>query len=489
MTARAPADAPVDALVIGGGFAGLSAAIHLAAAGRSVRLLEQDATLGGKAGEVREAGFRFDTGPSVFTLPHVLEDVFAAAGRSSPIPLEPLDPLCRYRYPDGFVWDVSTDVEATVAQLPAPERQPYRDLLDEARRLFEAAAPTFVYGAPPTLADLAAYGVRHGLRAHPLRTLPQLLDRFGAGPRTRPFFLRFATYYGADPFRAPAVLHNIAWVELGLGVSFPRGGMRAVVDALGDLAADLGVDVVTGARVTHLAVEHGRLAAVRWTRDDGGGDRPERVEAPGLTVAAIDRQRVLRALGRAPRPIAPSLSGTVLLLGVERPDGAPASPHHAIDFPIAYRDEFRDLAAGRFPRDPTLYTNVTGASDAGDAPPGWENWFVLANAPPLPPAGQGGPELEAMASTIEATLRARGRLDGRAVRVRRALGPGHFARYGHRGSIYGRAPHSLGATLRPGLRVPGVEGLWLAGGTVYPGGGVPLALLSGRAAARAALGG
>ena len=217
-------------LVLGGGFAGLSAAIHLALAGCEVTLLEQNPSFGGKAGQFEKDGFRFDTGPSVFTLPHIVEKIFADAGEALPFELKPLDLLCRYLYPSGRVWDVYSDVERTTAQLSSQEAEVYRRLLAEARKLYEAAAPTFVFGQSPTRLELLRYGLRHGLAAHPFKTLEGLLDSFGARGELKQFFLRFATYFGADPYRAPAVLHNIAWAELGLGVSYPTGGIYAVVE-------------------------------------------------------------------------------------------------------------------------------------------------------------------------------------------------------------------------------------------------------------------
>lgn len=479
-----------EALVLGAGFAGLSAAVHLASAGLRVTLVEQDPAPGGKAGERRRNGFRFDTGPSLFTLPRVLDEVFAAAGRPNPVPLRALDLLCRYRFASGRVWDVFADPQATEAGLRPAEVGAYRSLLREAERLYRAAAPTFVFGPPPGPGALLRFALRHGLRAHPGRSLPQLLAAHGASlerlPELAQFFLRFATYYGADPFRAPAVLHNIAWVELGEGASAPLGGVRAVVEALTELALDLGVQLECGVRVEALPTADGRLTGVRTS----AGER----RAP-LVVSALDRAHTLALLRPRPRQrpalarqaAEPSLSGLVLLLEVA---GESAHPHHTISFPADYRAEFAAIRRGEFPADPTLYLAISSKSDPRDAPAGCENWFVMANAPALGPGVDPAAQREreaAAAAGVLSLLHARGLLDGVRVEGRRWLGPSHLARYGHRGAIYGRAPHSLLATLRPPHRLAGVRGLWLAGGTVHPGGGIPLALLSGRGAARAAL--
>lgn len=468
-----------EILVLGGGFAGLAAAVDLAAAGCEVALIEREPTFGGKAGSFERDGFRFDTGPSVFTLPQVLERLFRDTGRTLPLAITPLDLLCRYLFPSGRRWDVHRDLDATLAGLSADEATGYRALLDEARVLFEASAPTFVFGDAPTPLDLLRFGLRYGLRAHPLSTLQRLLRSRGVSGDLETFFLRFATYFGADPFRAPAVLHNIAWVELGLGVYHPAGGLRGVVDALVALARELGVDLRAGESVERLELRSGRVVAVDTS---GGRYRPRQV------VSALDVVHSYRLAGLRHRNESgeASLSGFVLLLGVEGRHRALAE--HTISFPADYRAEFEALRRGRFPADPTLYVHISSRREADDAPSGHENWFVMTNAPALPAGSRHDPGLEhAHGDRLVTLLERRDLLDPKLVRLRHAVGPTALARFGHLGSLYGRAPHALGSSLRPGHAVPGVDNLALAGGTVYPGGGVPLALLSGRAAARLTL--
>jgi len=478
--------------VVGAGFAGLAAAIDLARGGAAVTLLERAPEVGGKAGEWREAGFRFDTGPSVFTLPDVVDALFRDAGRERPFELAPLEPLCRYRYPSGRIWDVYSDLERTLAGLAPEEQRGYRRALAAARRLYEGAAPTFVRGAAPGFGALAAYALRHGPSAHPGRRLPDLLAALGVRGDLVPFFLRFATYFGGDPYRAPAVLHNIAWVELGLGVSLPVGGVHGVVRALRALAEALGVEVRTGVEVRALPLRGGRVVEVVV---DGA---PLPVDG---VVAAVDRRWALLLLGRsAPERRQPSLSGRVALLGVR--GETPTLAAHNVLFPRDYAAEFADLRAGRHPAEPTLYLHASSKGDPHDAPPGHENWFVMANAPALPvAAGRGAPGArggstpaavgarsdDEVGRRLRATLADRGfDTAGRTV-VERDLGPVELARFGDRGAIYGAAPHGLLATLRPGGALRGVGNLRLAGGTVHPGGGIPLALLSGRYAAAALL--
>ena len=461
-------------VVIGGGFAGLAAAIEAARRGAAVTLLERAETLGGKAAQWREQQFRFDLGPSVFTLPDVVDKIFHDVGRERPFELLPLEPLCRYHYPSGRVWDVYSDLDATLEGLDAGEQQAYRRALKVARELYQDAAPTFVRGRAPGLLQLARYGLRYGLRAHPGKRLPDLLDHLGVAGDLRPFFLRFATYFGGDPYRVPAVLHNISWVELGLGVRLPVGGVHAVVRALAELAVDLGVEVHTGLAVRQLSERGGRVREVHTDRGHFQAD---------AVVAAIDRRWALQLLGRSlPEVRRPSLSGTVALLGVERRPEERLEAHN-IFFPPDYAAEFDDIRAGKHPRDPTLYLHASVRGDPNDAPAGHDNLFVMANAPALPPGGGGETRAAADAEAqlnLRRTLARRGIDLSDRVRVERSLGPAELERFGDRGAIYGPAPVGLLGTLRPGPRVRGISNLALAGGTVHPGGGIPLALLSGR---------
>ena len=464
--------------VLGGGVAGLAAAVRLAHAGVGVTLIERGERLGGKAGEWRHGGYRFDTGPSVLTLPEVVRETFAAVGLECPVRFTPAAPLCRYVYPDGRVWDVHRDVEATLAGLSAREGDAYLRALGKARALYEAAAPVFVHGPAPGPLSLLRYGVRHGLAAAPGAALPALLRSLGAdGPVLGPFFQRFATYVGADPRRAPAVLHNVAWAELGLGVYHLEGGMHALVRALVDAAERLGVETRLAEPVERLRLRGGRVDEVVTT---AGAQRFDAV------IAAVDRDRVLGWLGRAARRAPASLSGLVLLAALRGRDTRLAP--HTIVFPERYGEEFDAIGRGEHPRDPTLYLNVSCLADPADAPAGGENRFVMANAPALPETdvdpAQRAQRLAQGRESLEATLARRGFgwAPERLV-ARRWLGPEEFSAFGERGRLYGAAPHGLLGALRPGPRLRGVEGLLLAGGTVHPGGGVPLALLSGRRAA------
>ena len=255
-----------EVVVVGGGLGGLSAAIHLAVAGHDVELFEAAPRLGGKAGVVELDGLALDTGPSLLTLPHVFEELFQAAGSSLQDHLELIrpQPAFRYVFPDG-VLDLHEDLDASAANvratLGARAEREYRDFLDYARRLWEAAGPPFVYGPRPAPFDALAK-LPVVLRIDALRTMRQAIRGRVKTRELRWVFERFATYNGSDPSRAPATLNCIAHVELGLGGYGVRGGVHTLVSALQTLCRRTGVRIHLSTPVERLLRNKGRVVGV-----------------------------------------------------------------------------------------------------------------------------------------------------------------------------------------------------------------------------------
>ncbi|RDI96196.1 NAD(P)/FAD-dependent oxidoreductase [Meiothermus sp. QL-1] len=431
------------AVVVGAGLAGLAAALRLRKAGLEVVVVEQLEGPGGKA-----AGWEgVPTGPTVLTLPEVPQRILAEFGQGLE-DLRPVSPLTHYRWPDGRSFAPELSLEPTLAQLSREEAQSYRRLLAEARTLFEGLRETFIFGPPPSAAALLRYGLRAGWRARPLGSLRRLVE---AGPYLTPFFLRFATYMGANPYRAPAVLHNIAWVELGLGVYHLPGGVRGLVERLYRLALAQGVSFLFEQRVLRARVGPGRVELLETTAGCLEAD---------LYISAADRHHTLSWLGRPLPRYALGVSGFAVLMRLKEPE--PLA--HRVYFSSDYRAEWREIEEGRWPQEPTLYLHTDG-----------EAAFLLVNAPSLPEAG-GVPEARPYAQHLLQKLQA---LHPLPVAEWRALSPSDYSLTSYRGALYGRAPHGLWAALRPGWGVPGLRNLAQVGGTVHPGGGVPLALLSG----------
>lgn len=486
----------VQIVVIGAGIGGLAAAIRLAAAGQRVVMLEKNPAVGGKMGEAREAGFRWDTGPSVITMRPVFEELFAAAGRrlEDYLDLQAVEPLTRYFYPDGAVLDATRDLPRMLAQIATLEprdAEGYLAYLAYVAQLHRVTGPAFIYGAPPTWRTVTQVAPADALRLEPWLTMDAAIRRYARSPHLRQLLGRFATYVGGSPFRAPATLNVIAHVELNEGIWYPRGGIYAIAAALGRLAGELGVEIRTSCPVGRIEVRDGRATGVLLA--DGSqiaaGAVLSNVDVAHTLTNLLPREAMavdrVRRLTRAE----PSCSGFALLLGVRGEH--PQLAQHNIFFSSDYRREFDDIfARGVPPDEPTVYVAITSKADPDHAPAGHENWFVLVNAP----ATGGRLDWQRDASAYRARVLDRLASFGLDLRERivaeRTITPADLARQtgSWRGALYGASPnYAMAAFRRPPVRDPKVAGLYFAGGTTHPGGGVPMVTLSGKLAARTIL--
>ena len=485
-----------EIVVIGAGIGGLSAAIALAAEGHAVRVLEAAPRPGGKAGYVDLDGVRADTGPSVLILPEVLDPVFRAAGTrlADEVVLRRLHRPFRYQWPDGTVLDLFHDPEESVQSVrrtlgarPAGELQ---DFLVYARRIWEAAAPHFVLGAPPSLGRLPWQPRLLGRlpAIDPLHTMRHAIHARVRSPHLRDVLARYATYNGSDPRTAPATLNCIAWVEIGLGGYGVQGGMYALVEALERVALRAGARLHYGSRVESLDVRAGTVRGV--VLDD---DRA--FEADAVVVNA-DVGHLLGALLPVSAPAlgfgkaaVPSTSGWTGILRARRRNGGEARVPHTVLFSSDPEAEFADLFdRDRPPAEPTVYLC---AQEAAHGVAGWsgaEPVFVMANAPAEPREHPRDPATWAdLERPVLERTRAAGLADPDDALVWRRTPAGLATRFpGSRGSLYGAASNwALAAFRRPPNRVATLPGLYLASGSAHPGGGVPLCARSGLAAAEA----
>ena len=470
-------------VVVGAGVGGVAAAVRLAAAGHGVTVLEQAAAPGGKAGrlvlDTPAGAYRFDTGPSLLTMPWVLHDLFAQTGApagEAGVELVRVEPITRYRFADGSSFAMSADLPAASEALEAWSPGASADwtrFLGVCAAMWRASEP-FLTGPAPWPPDLRRRGgappdPRDLLRVRPWQTLRDLARATVRDPRLRMVVERFATYAGADPRRAPAALALAGYVEHAFGAWHVRGGLYSIVEALTGRLAALGGDLRLDTRAVAIERTGGHATGVLTAT----GSIPSDAVVWDGDALALDR--VLRR-GRQRRTAERSLSGLALMLALEgRTDDL---VHHEIRFPAGYDAEFDDLFTARRPvRDPTLYVSTSCATDPGEAPRTGENAFVLANSPAGVPA-----DWEAETDRIVARLGLQPRVLARAVRspadLERETGAVD-------GAIYGAAPHGrLGTLRRPGHRVRGVRNLMRTGGTAHPGGGLPLVMLGGALVAR-----
>lgn len=480
--------------MIGAGIGGLSAAIALAAAGERVRVLERTALPGGKVGVRVLEGVEVDTGPSLLTLPGTLDDLFRLAGTSlsDQLSLRSHEPAFRYLFADGTRLYTFASTEATLASvretLGAAAESELASFLAYARRIWEAAAPRFVFGPAPeaTLAELSGSGIPDLFRIDALRTMRGAIrSRVRSAPLSK-VLLRFATYNGSDPRRAPATLNCISWVELGLGGWGVEGGMYEIVRALVRVAESLGVELEYATDVEDIVL--GGEGDVRGVRSRDGREWPTRTVV-GNAEAAHVLGELLPPHARQAQEGEPSMSAWTGIVRARRPAAEGAEPRaaHTVLFPGDYQAEFASIFdARRSPAAPAAYVCAQEACHGRIGWPEDEPCFVMANAP----AAEASPDSwEKLGERALARLTAAGMLAA-GDRLLWSRTPADLAADfpGSGGALYGAASNGPWAAFRrPPNRVRAVPGLYLASGSAHPGGGVPLCVLSGRAAAAAAL--
>ncbi|WP_329438894.1 phytoene desaturase [Streptomyces sp. NBC_01426] len=475
-------------VVVGAGLAGLSATLHLLGAGRTVTLVERDPLPGGRAGLIKRDGYRFDTGPTVLTMPHLLEEAFAAVGQkmSDHLTLHPLHPAYHARFADGSSLDVHTDGPAMEAEIErfAGNRDAagYRRLRRWLHDLYQAQMGRFIdtnFDSPLSLLhpDLARLAVLGGFGR-----LQPAIGRFITDERLQRVFSFQALYAGVPPARALAAYAVIAYMDTIAGVYFPQGGMHAVPTALAAAAADAGATLHYGQSVMHLERSGDRITAVITDRQRIACDAV--VLTPDLPVS----YRLLGTHPHRPLSLRHSPSAVVLHVGTDRtwPDLA----HHTISFGDAWKQTFHELTrTGRLMSDPSLLITRPTATDPSLAPPGKHTHYVLAPCPNTavgPSAATWNDLGPRYRDTLLRELERRG-LTGfaDAIDTEVLVTPADWAAQGHAAGTPFSVAHTFPQTgpFRPRNLVRGTSNAVLAGCGTTPGVGVPTVLISGRLAA------
>lgn len=473
-------------VVIGGGIGGLVSASLLANAGCRVTLFEANSRTGGKMGRIEADGCVFDTGPSLLTLPSVLDGVARRLGRtlSDLLEIAPVDPACHYRWDDGTLLDLPNSHHAVAGAIDAiapGDGAAVERYLEQACRVWEATKDVFVFAPFAGFREFFRTKNLPLLRLLPaMRTTTTLHDHHHRTFRDRrvvQLFDRFATYNGSSPYRAPATLMVIPWVEMAEGAWYPRGGMYRIAEMLTTLATEQGVRIVTDTTVARIRHDNRRVGGVELA--DG-----EVIPADHVISNADVHVTRSRLLGeRRPPPSDPSMAGLVMLLSVDTTTGH-GLRHHNVFFSRDYRREFHDITVRRVPADDmTIYLARSCHSDPTQAADGRENWFVLVNAPATGD-GRWASTGEAYADRVLERLAAFGVRP--SIRRRIVRTPDTMAAEWHswNGSLYGASSNSmLSAFMRPRQRSSRFTNLWYVGGSAHPGGGIPLVAASGCIAA------
>lgn len=487
--ARQPHEIPAcrTAVVIGGGFGGLSTAIHLQLAGWHVRLFESNARVGGRANVLERDGFRFDTGPSLLNYPWVFEELFAAAGRrlQDYVRLLPVDPSVTFQWPDGVRLSLSSDLRRLLAELERvepgirPAALAYlRDAAEKYRLAFDGLVTS---NDTRYIAWLRRVGLRNLPRLSLWRTMDAELRRYFPGGRIAEALGSYGMYLGGSPYDLPGFFAMLPYGELSCGLWLPNGGIYGLVRAIERLACEVGVQIQTSQPVRQILADGGRAAGVQLAT----GERvPARVVVSNVDVPTTDATLLPAEVSPAPPPrMTPGVM--TFYWGVRGP--VDHVGHHTIFLPSNVRATYDDLLRrGRIPRELAFYLSVPSATDPSLAPPGSSTVFVLVPTPLLsrmPDADWG-----AIVASVRAEVFGRLRADGVPLTADRLLFEECWtplewkARFGlHDGSAFGAA-HTLRqlGPWRSANHHPQVEGLFYTGAGTTPGTGMPMVVLSGR---------
>ena len=477
-------------IIIGSGVAGLSSAIRLCAAGFEVEVFEANDYPGGKLSQFELKGYRFDAGPSLFTMPHFLEELFADsdANLSDYFTYIRKEIVCKYYFEDGTRFTAFADMERYADEASSVFRvskEEVKSYFEQSAMKYEVTESLFLKKSLHKLSTyLSKETVRGVMKSHRLglmNTLDAENKRTFNDERLVQLMNRYATYNGSSPYRTPGIMSMIPHLEQHYGTFFPKGGMISITNAMFRRAQEMGVVFHFNKRVDEIAVYEDKAMGVRI------GDNTIQAD---LVLSNMDVMPTYRRL--LPREKAPertlkqerSSSALIFYWGVNRE--FPELDLHNIFFASDYKKEFDVLFEGKTVADDvTVYVHISSKDEQADAPAGCENWFVMVNVP-----GNKGQDWDALIPQIRervisklnrllkcdlsAHIEAEHILDPRGIESRTSS---------YQGSLYGAASNNRFAAF---LRHPNfssrIKNLYFCGGSVHPGGGIPLCLMSGKIA-------
>ncbi len=484
---------PTDHVVIvGAGLAGLSAALRLAGAGRKVTVIERESVPGGRNGLLVKDGYSFDTGPSVLTMPSLIQDAFSCVGENMQdwLELMPVSPLYRAFYSDGSQIDVHADtkqMEDEIAnKISSSEADGYRRYVDFVTKLYKYEMNDFIdrnIDSPlnlltPNLARLIALGG--------FRRLAPKVNQFMKDPRLQKVYSFQAMYAGVSPQQALAIYAVIAYMDSVNGVFFPKGGMHAVPRALAAAAEKHGVDFKYNTTVSKIEVINGRAKAV-LTQDGQRIECDAVILNPDLPVAWRD------LLGKTPisvKRLNYSPSCVTMLVGSSKSYDFTA--HHNIHFGNSWDGVFDELIKKKkLMSDPSLLVTIPSKDDPTLAPVGKHSYYVLFPTPNLDADIDWIKQAEPYQNHMIEVLEQRGYTGfGEAIETQVLTTPLDWQAQGmERGAPFASA-HTFFQTgpFRPRNMAAGIENVVFAGSGTQPGVGVPMVLISGRLAAERIVG-
>jgi phytoene desaturase len=475
--------------VVGSGIAGIASAIRLAAQGHDVIVHEANSYPGGKLAEWKASGYRFDMGPSLFTMPQFVEELFNLSGKRMTDYFQYIQwpTSCHYFFEDGTFLPFPSDTEQLVQRIEEVLKvsgKPLRKHLKRSAFIYRKTHVPFLERSLHrvknhlTVDTLKAVGAIPKL--HLFTTMHELNRKKLNHPKLVQIFDRFATYNGSNPFQAPGILHVIPHLEHGFGTFFPVGGMRSIVTSLVKLAEDCGVTFECQSKVDKIEVNQNRVT--------GLVANGKLLPADAVVCNADVHAAYAHLLGELPKPkriLAQERSSSALIFywGVNRQFDQ--LDLHNIFFSEDYQQEFKTIFEGMtVPEDPTVYIHVSSKACSEDAPEGKESWFVMINVPAN--SGQDWQQLRLVARErilhklkrmlhvdIEPLIEVEDYLDPVRIEQRTSSAGG---------ALYGTSSNDRMATFFRHPNVSRIKNLLFVGGSVHPGGGIPLCLLSAKIA-------
>lgn len=476
----------MNIIIIGAGIGGLSAACLLANKGHKVTIFEKNDSVGGKLNEINEQGYRFDTGPSLFTMPYILDELLKECGTSIEQELEllPLTINCRYFFADGVRFDNFSDKDKTIKEIRTfadEDAIPFTKFLEYSKELDRKTRNAFVRNPLYDISDFKHLNYLSLAGIDAFTTVSSRIDKQFSSKYMRQFFKRFTTYNGSSPFQAPATLNVIPHIELNEGGYYIKGGMYNIAKVLTKIAISKNVTIVTNSIIDHISTQNKAVTQVRTS--DGATHEADIVVANSDATETITKllndEAAPPSQKRKALKVEPSCSGYVLLLGISKK--YEHLTHHNIFFSENYKQEFDAIFNEKvMPNEPTIYVANTSATDSEDAPSGHSNLFILVNAPYL--SDKYNWEKRRYDELVIKELQKRG-LDGLAESIvfKKEITPQNFYdKYlSNKGSIYGTSSNSKwSAFVRPRNKSKKINGLYFVGGSTHPGGGIPLVIQS-----------
>jgi phytoene desaturase len=477
------------AIIIGAGVAGLATAIRLSVQGFDVCVFEKNENPGGKLYVFEKDGYRFDTGPSLFVQPQNIQELFTLAGGNihDHLQYKPVEIACKYFYEDGTVINAHTNAKKFAAEIEQKTGEPAQHVisyLKDAEKIYKNIAGIFLDRSLHTKDTWLNNKILNALASTRLRYLFSSLHSENKknfdDTRVVQLFDRFATYSGSNPYKAPAMLKLIAHLEINEGVFYPRDGMVAINNALYDLAVKKNVQFFFNAPVEKIITSNKRAKGIVINNKEIFSDIViSNADAYFTYRDLLNDEQTAKKILQQER----SSSAMVFYWGINKT--FPQLLLHNIFFSNDYKAEFNSIFNDKTSfSDPTIYINITSKMEPGiHAPVGKENWFVMVNVPSAESMND-----EAIINTYKENILARlshmlhTEIEP-AIESEGVLYPGLIETQtaSYLGALYGTSSNSIQAAF---LRHPNfskhIQGLYFAGGSVHPGGGIPLCLKSAK---------